>query len=248
MKKSKQMKISLKSAIIIGIIIILLISIIGIGVYSIYLTKSNDNAENVLEQKIGSNVENVPNQTKESDITENGFCRIKGKNSDLLYKNEQESDTSYSEKIIYLDEEAKNNMISSSTALDAYQVLRRGAFKGEFIRVKYDSDVSDYESELAFIADKKFYKCTTNKLVTKAFDKNENEKSMPNIDFKTYERSMLDDIPNIYALFDITTQDNEDYIVGMYGKIFMDDNPNTLVITVVLKKQNYNLPISSYTH
>ena len=158
MKKSKQMKISLKSAIIIGIIIILLISIIGIGVYSIYLTKSNDNAENVLEQKIGSNVENVPNQTKESDITENGFCRIKGKNSDLLYKNEQESDTSYSEKIIYLDEEAKNNMISSSTALDAYQVLRRGAFKGEFIRVKYDSDVSDYESELAFIADKKFYK------------------------------------------------------------------------------------------
>ena len=243
MKKSKQMKISLKSAIIIGIIIILLISIIGIGVYSIYLTKSNDNAENVLEQKIGSNVENVPNQTKESDITENGFCRIKGKNSDLLYKNEQESDTSYSEKIIYLDEEAKNNMISSSTALDAYQVLRRGAFKGEFIRVKYDSDVSDYESELAFIADKKFYKCTTNKLVTKAFDKNENEKSMPNIDFKTYERSMLDDIPNIYALFDITTQDNEDYIVGMYGKIFMDDNPNTLVITVVLKKQNYNIDI-----
>ena len=103
MKKSKQMKISLKSAIIIGIIIILLISIIGIGVYSIYLTKSNDNAENVLEQKIGSNAENVQKQTKESDITENGFCRIKGKNSDLLYKNEQESDTSYSEKIIYLD-------------------------------------------------------------------------------------------------------------------------------------------------
>lgn len=72
-------KISLKSAIIIGIIIILLISIIGIGVYSIYLTKSNDNAENVLEQKIGSNAENVQKQTKESDITENGFYRIKGK-------------------------------------------------------------------------------------------------------------------------------------------------------------------------
>lgn len=118
-------KISLKSAIIIGIIIILLISIIGIGVYSIYLTKSNDNAENVLEQKIGSNAENVQKQTKESDITENGFCRIKGKNSDLLYKNEQESDTSYSEKIIYLDEEAKNNMISSSTALDASSIEAR---------------------------------------------------------------------------------------------------------------------------
>ncbi len=244
MQKNKQMKISLKLAIIIGIIIILLSSIIGIGIYSIYLTKSNNNVEeNVLEQKRESNVENEPKQTKESDITENGFCRIKGDNSNLLYKNEQESDTSYSEKIIYLDEEAKNNMLSSSNTLDANQVLRRGAFKGEFIRVKYNSDVSDYESELAFIADKKFYKCTTNKLVTKAFDKNEKEKSMPNIDFRTYERSMLYDIPNIYALFDITTEDDEDYIVGMYGKIFMDDNPNTLVITVVLKKQNYNIDI-----
>ena len=147
MQKNKQMKISLKLAIIIGIIIILLSSIIGIGIYSIYLTKSNNNVEeNVQEQKIGSNVENEPKQTKESDITENGFCRIKGDNSNLLYKNEQESDTSYSEKIIYLDEEAKNNMLSSSNILDVNQVLRRGAFKGEFIRVKYNSDVSDYES------------------------------------------------------------------------------------------------------
>lgn len=239
MKKNKQMKISLKLAIIIGIIIILLIFIIGICIYGI----KDNNIENVSGKKIENGIENTTEQRNKGNVTENGFCRIKGDNSNLLYKNEQESDTSYSEKIIYLDEEAKNNMLSSSNILDANQVLRRGAFGGEFIRVKYNSDVSDYESELAFIADKKFYKCTTNKLVTKAFDKNEKEKSMPNIDFRTYERSMLYDIPNIYALFDITTEDDEDYIVGMYGKIFMDDNPNTLVITVVLKKQNYDINI-----
>lgn len=221
MEKNKQVKISLELKIIGVIIIILLISSIGIGIY-VCMTKNNDNNE------------------------KKGYCRIKGDNSNLLYKNEYESDTSYSEKIIYLDEEAKNNMMPSpDVAIDANEVLYIGAFQGEFIRIKYDSNLSEYEKSLAHMEDGKFYNCTTNKLVKKAFDKNGKEVNMPKIDFRKNQLDIPSNISNIYALFDITTEDGEGYIIGMYDEIFSDDNPNALVITVVLKKQNAKIDIDN---
>ena len=245
MEKNKKIKISLTTAIIIGIIIIILISIIGIGIYR-YITKNNSNIEKTPQQNIENNI--TENDVIESDIKDNninGYCRIKGKNSNLLYKNEYESDTSYSERIIYLDEEAKENMLASIDVLDANELLYLGKFKGEFIRIKYDSDLFEYQMSLAYMADRGFHNCKTNKLVNKAFDQNENEVNMPKIDLKNY--NVPSNVSNIYALFDITTKDEEEYIVGMYNKKFPDNNSNALLITVVLKKQNAKIDIDDET-
>lgn len=238
MEENRQIKISLKLAIIIVIIIILLITTFGIGIY-INMTKNISNTE-----KTNNIVENKETESAVIDNEVEGFCRIKGNNSNLLYKNEYETDTSYSEKIIYLDEKAKENMLSSFDVLDANEVLQLGAFEGEFIRIKYDLDLSDYEMSLAY-KDGEFYNCTTNKIVKKAFDKNGNEVNMPNIDFSNYKINIPSNISNTYALFDITTKENQEYIVGMYNENFSDNNPNTLLITVVLKKQNAKINIDN---
>ena len=243
MEKNKQMKISIKIAMVIGITAILSISIIGIGIY-IYMTKDNSNIEKISEKSIGSNrIENNVNKSNLADNDIMGICRIKGNNSNLLYKNEYESDTSYLEKIIYLDEKSKENMLSSFDVLDVDELLYVGAFQGEFIRIKYDSDLSDYEMSLAYMADGKFNNCTTNKFVKKAFDQNENEVNMPKFDFNNDKINIPSNISSIYTLFDISIKDGEEYIVGMYDKVFSDNNPNALLITVVLKKQNAKIDI-----
>ncbi len=233
MEQKKQIKISLKLAIIIVIIIILLISIIGIGIY-------------IKVHKDSSNTNKMSEPTTENDIIYDEideFCRIRGNNSNLLYKNEYESDTTYSEKVIYLDEKSKENMLSPFDVLDVNEVLYIGKFEGEFIRVKYDSDLSDYVMSLAYMADGGFYNCTTNKIIKKAFDKNGNEVDMPQIDFDNFEKSIPSNISNIYSLFDITTDEGEEYIIGMYDEVFAENNPNALLITVVLKKQNAKIDI-----
>lgn len=242
MEEKKQMKISLKLAIIIAIIIILLISIMGVGIY-IKMTKDNSNKEKKSEPVVENN--ETENNIMHNEMNE--LCRIKGNNSNLLYKNEYESDTSYGEKIIYLDESAKNNMLSSFDVLDANEVLYIGAFKGEFIRVKYDSDLFDSEMSIAYMEDGEFYNCTTNKLVKKAFDKNGNEVDMPEFDSSMADINIPSNISNIYALFDITTDEGEEYIVGMYDEFFSDNNPNAVVITVVLKKENAKIDINNET-
>ncbi len=242
MEQKKQMKISLKIAIIIVIIIVLLISIIGISIY-IKATRDNYNTS-----------ESMVNKMPEKDQTENetiyeeeidGYCRIKGTDSNLLYKNDYESDTSYLEKVIFLDEEAKSNMTGSNNVIDANEVLYRGEFSGEFIRIKYDSnsDLYEYKMSLAYMEQINFKNCKTNNIVMKAFDKKGNETTVPKNDYSRDDDDVTSNISNVYALFDITTEEGEDYIVGLYDAIFSEDNPNVLVITVVLKKQNVNIDI-----
>lgn len=233
MEENKQMKISLKLAIIIAIVIILLITTIGVGIY-MYMTKDNSNTEKTSESS---------RETNKTYDEINEICIIKGDKSNLLYKNEYESDTSHGEKIIFLDEDAKNNMLSSFDILDANEVLFKGAFKGDFIRIKYDSDLSDYGWSIAYMKDGGFYNCKTNKLVKKAFDKNGNEVNIPETDFSNDKINMPSNISNIYALFDVTTKENEEYIVGMYNRFFSDNNTNALLVTVVLRKQDAKIDI-----
>ncbi len=237
MDGKKHEKKSLKLALI--IITILLISFISVGIY-LKMSEEKSNTEKNLELLVGSG-------ERGNDITYNevkGYCRIIGNNSNLLYKNEYESDISHSEKVIFLDENTKDNMVASH--LDVNDVLYIGDFKGEFIRVKYGSDTFDSEMSLAFIEEEKFYKCTVNDIVKKAFDKDGNEVDIPRIDYSNSEsyKDKLSIISKLYALFDITNNDGEEYIVGMYDEIFSDSNPNVLVITVVLKKENVKIDIT----
>lgn len=211
MEKGNRKKMVLKYSILFVIFLIICISI-----YTIYLS-NKDNA-----------------------FSNNYVCTIIGENSSLLYKNEYESDTSYLEKIIYLDEQAKENMATGMDVMDAQELLYIGALKGEFIQIKYGTDYEDYRMLLAYIADGYINNCQTNKMVKKAFDKDENE-----IEVEKYNYSIdkLDKGESVYVLFDITTADGEGYIVGMYHKAFLGVNSNVVFLTVVMKKENVKINI-----
>lgn len=140
-----------------------------------------------------------------------GFCRILGDDSNLLYKNDDSSSTTYSEKVIFLDEASKAQMAYSP----ANEVFGLGSFEGEFIRVKYHSNLSDNELFLTYITEGAFRRCTTNKMVKKAFDKNGNEIAIPTFNLKKDTKGIPSDLAKVYAL----------------------------LITVVLKKQTANINI-----
>lgn len=230
MKERKQIKISLTAVLI---TIIILVSFIIVAICA-YINLTRDESFNETTKNIIGTVEKESQPYSEVD----GFCRVIGNDSNLLYKNEYESDTSYSEKIIYLDEAFKARMTSSM--LNVEKVLYVGAFEGEFIKIKYDTDSSDYTMSLAYIEQGGFYHCTTNKTVKKAFDKNGNEIDVPKYN---YAMSIPTDNSIVYALFDITTNEGENYIVGMYDKAFSDSN--MLLLTVVLKKENAQIDIDN---
>ena len=52
-------------------------------------------------------------------------------------------------------------MLASIDVLDANELLYLGKFKGEFIRIKYDSDLFEYQMSLAYMADRGFHNCKT---------------------------------------------------------------------------------------
>ncbi len=244
MEGNEQAKLSLKLIIPIAIVIILLIAILVVCIYKTQISE-NTNTDNVAQPiTTGNKTENNVKEDEKIDNSE--ICIIKGENSNLLYKNEFESDTTYCEKIVFLDDEARDNMVSNNYVVDANQVLYIGKFAGEFIRVKYDSDLSDYSMSLLYMEDEEFYECTTNKIIKKAIDKNGKEVNVTEIDYDYDNKKITtpSNVSAIYALFDITNRDGEDYIIGMYDEVFSDDE-NVVVITVVLKKENAKIDIDN---
>lgn len=241
MEGNEQTKLSLKLIIPVVIVIILLIAILVICIYKTQTPKSTNTANVAQPIATGNKVENKVEDGEEIDDSE--ICTIKGLNSNLLYKNEFESDTTYCEKIIFIDDEARDNMIMDTFVTDANQVLHLAQFEGEFIRIKYDSNKSDYTTSFIYMNDG-FYEYTTNKIIKKAIDKNGKEIDVDEIEYD-YDREELIKPANtaaIYTLFDITNKDGEDYIIGMYDEAFSDDE-NVVVITVVLKKENAKIDI-----
>ena len=240
----KQMKISMKVLII--IFAILLVTVLGLVIYIKKNKKVNENNEQQISERMSENISKTDINKSEDDLEYNeldDIYRIKGDDYTLLYRNEYESDTSYSEKIFYLDEESKENMKSKFDVLDAGEVLNIGAFDGEFIRVRFDQDVDEYEISLAYMQQEEFYNCATNKFIKKAFDKDGNEIKMPKLDFTRNKLNVPSELSYIYALFDITTDEGEEYIIGMYDEVLPENNSNIVLITTVLKKENAEIDI-----
>lgn len=238
MEGKKQMKLSLKAIIIIVSMLIILICIIGVGVYIKTKKKSNSSLEKQQKSVIEAN--EIDNNEVYNNL--NKVCRIKGKGSDLLYKNEYESDTSYIEKVIYSDMNDKNNKINFLNGNSVIEsVLKGKKLNGDFIKVKYDTDTSDFDDSIIYMMKRKFFGFKTKVIVKKAFDQNEKEVNL----------SLFDDINTIkskssifYVLFDITNEEGKEYIVGMYNRFFEDNNSNVLQIAVILNKQNTQIDIS----
>lgn len=233
MEEKKQVKIKLNTLII---VLILIIGIIILG--SIYIRRQID--KKVLGNKYLQE-QNKNNVVEEDEKNVQGACIIKGENSNLIYKNEYETGTSYLEKLIYLDEEAKNEMDGLLSVDDALYI---GHLKGNYIDIKYTSNLDDYETSLAYMMDDSFYNCKTNKVVRNAVNKNGNKVAIPTLkDDYTAEK------PNqnlkFYTIYDVTTEDNENYIVIMYDETFENTNTNVVILTVVLKNEKSLIDINS---
>lgn len=232
MEEKKKVKIKLNT------LIIVLILIIGIIILGVYIKRQID------KKVLGNRY--LQEQNKSNVVTENekniqGAYIIKGENSNLIYKNEYETGTSYLEKLIYLDEEAKNEMDGLLSVDDALYI---GKLKGNYIDIKYTSNLDDYETSLAYMMDDSFYSCKTNKVVRNAVNKNGNKVTIPTLkDDYTAEK------PNqnlkFYTIYDVTTEDNENYIVIMYDETFENTNANVVILTVVLKNEKSLININS---
>lgn len=233
MEGKKQVKIKLNTLII---VLILIIGIIILG--SIYIRRQID--KKVLGNKYLQE-QNKNNVVEEDEKNVQGACIIKGENSNLIYKNEYENGTAYLEKLIYLDEESKNAM---KGMLSADETLYIGNLKGNYVDIKYTSNLNDYETSLAYMMDASFYNCKTNKVVRNAVNKNGNKVAIPTLkDDYTAEK------PNqnlkFYTIYDVTTEDNENYIVIMYDETFENTNTNVVILTVVLKNEKSLIDINS---
>ena len=225
MEGRKQVKIKLNT-LIIGIIIL----------GSIYIRRQID--KKVLGNKYLQE-QNKNNVVEEDEKNVQGACIIKGENSNLIYKNEYENGTAYLEKLIYLDEESKNAM---KGMLSAAETLYIGNLKGNYVDIKYTSNLNDYETSLAYMMSDSFYNCKTNKVVRNAIDKDGNKVEIPKLK-EDYTAEKPNQNLKFYTIYDVTTVDNENYVVIMYDETF--ENTNVVMITVVLKNEQSVIDINS---
>lgn len=230
MEEKKKVKIKLNT------LIIVLILIIGIIILGVYIKRQID------KKVLGNRY--LQEQNKSNVVTENeksiqGAYIIKGENSNLIYKNEYETGTSYLEKLIYLDEEAKNKMDGLLSVDDALYI---GKLKGNYIDIKYTSNLDDYETSLAYMMSDSFYNCKTNKVVRNAIDKDGNKVEIPKLK-EDYTAEKPNQNLKFYTIYDVTTADNENYVVIMYDETF--ENTNVVMITVVLKNEQSVIDINS---
>lgn len=237
MEKKGQIKIKLKS-LLIPLIIIASAIIVG----NIYITNILDtNIWELIRVRSGiykeDNVESDDDDEKEIQ----GVYRIKGENSNLLYKNDYESGTAYLEKVIYLDEESKKEMTG---ILNADEALYIGNLKGNYIDVKYTSKLEDYETSLAYMSDDNFYNCKTNNVIRNALDKNGNKTEIPQLS-EDYTAQKPNQNLKFYTIYDVNTKNNENYVVIMYDETFENTNSNIVIITVVLKNENFLIDINN---
>lgn len=231
MEGKKQVKIKLNTLII---VLILIIGIIILG--SICIRRQID--KKVLGNKYLQE-QNKNNVVEEDEKNVQGACIIKGENSNLIYKNEYENGTAYLEKLIYLDEESKNAM---KGMLSADETLYIGNLKGNYVDIKYTSNLNDYETSLAYMMSDSFYNCKTNKVVRNAIDKDGNKVEIPKLK-EDYTAEKPNQNLKFYTIYDVTTADNENYVVIMYDETF--ENTNVVMITVVLKNEQSVIDINS---
>lgn len=232
MEEKKKVKIKLNT------LIIVLILIIGIIILGVYIKRQID------KKVLGNRY--LQEQNKSNVVTENeksiqGAYIIKGENSNLIYKNEYETGTSYLEKLIYLDEEAKNEMDGLLSVDDALYI---GKLKGNYIDIKYTSNLNDYETSLAYMMNDSFYNCKTNKVVRNAIDKDGNKVEIPKLK-EDYTAEKPNQNLKFYTIYDVTTADNENYVVIMYDETFENTNANVVILTVVLKNEKSLININS---
>lgn len=232
MEEKKKVKIKLNT------LIIVLILIIGIIILGVYIKRQID--KKVLGNKYLQE-QNKSNVATENEKSIQGAYIIKGENSNLIYKNEYETGTSYLEKLIYLDEEAKNKMDGLLSVDDALYI---GKLKGNYIDIKYTSNLNDYETSLAYMMSDSFYNCKTNKVVRNAIDKDGNKVEIPKLK-EDYTAEKPNQNLKFYTIYDVTTADNENYVVIMYDETFKNTNANVVILTVVLKNEKSLIDINS---
>ena len=220
MEGKKQVKIKLNTLII---VLILIIGIIILG--SIYIRRQID--KKVLGNKYLQE-QNKNNVVEEDEKNVQGACIIKDENG-----------TAYLEKLIYLDEESKNAM---KGMLSADETLYIGNLKGNYVDIKYTSNLNDYETSLAYMMSDSFYNCKTNKVVRNAIDKDGNKVEIPKLK-EDYTAEKPNQNLKFYTIYDVTTVDNENYVVIMYDETF--ENTNVVMITVVLKNEQSVIDINS---
>ena len=232
MEEKKKVKIKLNT------LIIVLILIIGIIILGVYIKRQID--KKVLGNRYLQE-QNKSNVATENEKSIQGAYIIKGENSNLIYKNEYETGTSYLEKLIYLDEEAKNKMDGLLSVDDALYI---GKLKGNYIDIKYTSNLNDYETSLAYMMSDSFYNCKTNKVVRNAIDKDGNKVEIPKLK-EDYTAEKPNQNLKFYTIYDVTTADNENYVVIMYDETFKNTNANVVILTVVLKNEKSLIDINS---
>ncbi len=232
MEEKKKVKIKLNT------LIIVLILIIGIIILGVYIKRQID--KKVLGNRYLQE-QNKSNVATENEKSIQGAYIIKGENSNLIYKNEYETGTSYLEKLIYLDEEAKNKMDGLLSVDDALYI---GKLKGNYIDIKYTSNLNDYETSLAYMMSDSFYNCKTNKVVRNAIDKDGNKVEIPKLK-EDYTAEKPNQNLKFYTIYDVTTADNENYVVIMYDETFKNTNANVVILTVVLKNEKSLININS---
>ena len=235
MEEKKQIKIKFKS-LLIPLIIIASAIIVG-SIYSIRVLDMN--LWELIKLRIGIFRKNDVESDEEYEETQ-GVYRIRGENSNLLYKNEYEFGTAYLEKVIYLDEESKEEM---EGILNADEALYIGELKGSYIDIKYTSNLEDYITSLAYMSDDGFYNCKTNKVIRNAFNKKGKKVEIPKLS-EDYTAKKPSQNLKFYTLYDVVTKDNQDYVVIMYDETFESTNSNVVIITVVLKNENSLIDIS----
>ncbi len=108
--------------------------------------------------------------------------------------------------------------------------------------MQYDTTGNQYSWSLVYSAYKKFYNCTTNKFVNKAFDYDGKETEMQQLNNLREEDAVAIKTSKFYSIFDVTTDEGNDYIVFMYNETF-EKNKNVLSVTISLKKENANLDL-----
>lgn len=126
--------------------------------------------------------------------------------------------------------------------LSADETLYIGNLKGNYVDIKYTSNLNDYETSLAYMISDSFYNCKTNKVVRNAIDKDGNKVEIPKLK-EDYTAEKPNQNLKFYTIYDVTTADNENYVVIMYDETF--ENTNVVMITVVLKNEQSVIDINS---
>ena len=93
------------------------------------------------------------------------------------------------------------------------------------------------------MSDDNFYNCKTKKVIRKAIDKNGNEVEIPKLK-EDYSAEKPNQNLKFYTIYDVITENKENYIVIMYDETFDSTNSNVVMITITLKNEESLIDIN----